>query len=43
MFSCAHPRCLYGLTDAPTSFNRNRVVSLDAMNEDAIEIEELVA
>lgn len=43
MFSCAHPRRLYGLTDAPMTFNRNRVVSLDAMNEDAIEIEELVA
>ena len=43
MFSCAHPRRLYGLTDAPTTFRRNRVVSLDAMNEDAIKVEELAA
>jgi len=43
LFNCAHPRRLYGLTDAPTAFRRNRVVSLDFMRETAIEQEELLA
>ena len=43
MFNCAHPRRLYGLTDAPTALRKNRVVSLDAMREDAAERETLAA
>lgn len=43
MFNCAHPRRLYGLTDAPTAFRKNRVVSLDVMRETAIAQEELLA
>lgn len=43
VFICAHPRRLYGLTDAPTALRRNRVVSLDALRETAAEQEELAA
>ena len=43
LFNCAHPRRLYGLTDAPTALRKNRVVSLDAMVEGMIEREELAA
>lgn len=35
LFNCAHPRRLYGMTNAPVVFRANRVVSLDAMREDA--------
>ena len=35
LFCCAHPRRLYGLTDAPTALRKNRVVSLDALKETA--------
>ena len=43
MFNLRHPRRLYGLTDAPTVFRKNRVVSLDAIREELIEREELAA
>lgn len=43
MFNCAHPRRLYGLTDAPVAFRKNRFVSLDALNEETAEVEKLAA
>ena len=39
LFNCAHPRRLYGMTDAPVAFRTNRVVSLDAMREDVMKRE----
>lgn len=43
LFNCAHPKRLYGLTDAPIALCKNRVTSLDSLNEAAIEQEELIA
>ena len=43
LFNCAHPRRLYGMTDAPLALRRNRVVSLDMMRETAAELETLAA
>ena len=39
LFNCAHPRRLYGMTDAPLALRKNRVVSLDTMREYAAERE----
>ena len=43
MFNCAHPRRLYGMTDAPIVFRRNRVISFDSLKEMVAEQEELAA
>ena len=43
LFNCAHSRRLYGLNDAPITFRKNRVISLNAMREAAAELEELAA
>ena len=43
IFNCAHPRRLYGMSDAPVAFRKNRVISLDAMWEDMIAREDLAA
>lgn len=43
LFNCAHPRRLYGMTDAPLALRKNRVVSLDMMRETAAELEALAA
>lgn len=43
MFNCAHPRRLYGLTDAPTTLRKNRVISFESLEETATEQEELAA
>ena len=43
LFNCAHPNRLYGLTDAPIARRKNGIISLDILNETAIEQEELLA
>ena len=43
LFNCAHPRRLYGMTDAPLALRKNRVISLDMMRETADELETLAA
>lgn len=43
LFNCAHPRRLYGMTDAPLALRKNRMVSLDVMRETAAELEALAA
>lgn len=43
LFCCAHPRGAYDLTDAPITLRKNRFVSLDALKEEAAELEDLAA